>query len=174
MRLSEISPSGCSLPWVILQLLVVFSTHSKASLLSDHASIQSAAVKVPPVSVAGTPYFEYETQQLTEEVIKSIEVDSDAAEYISLFDFDNGAYTDTFRPSTHKKCKVFPGDEDWPSEKKWNKFDKLLGNALIPTTPLAAPCYPSWGEYSAEKCEEITAKWSDAYFQYACLLAFYP
>ena len=47
------------------------------------------------------------------------------------------------------------------------RFARLLGgDALIPTIPLAAPCYPDRAEYSAAKCEDITARWSDAYLQY--------
>lgn len=173
MRLSNTSlSSSSSLPWAIFPLLD-FTSHVNAlsSLsLSSRAPIGPAVAKVPAISSVGTPYFEYETRQLTDEVIRSIREDSSTAEYAGLFDFDNGVDADALGPATHGKCKVFPGDEDWPSEEKWDKFDELLGNALIPTIPLAAPCYPSWGEYSTDKCEEITAKWSDAYFQYGCLL----
>ncbi|KAK7750820.1 hypothetical protein SLS62_007219 [Diatrype stigma] len=164
MRLKA-KPSRCSdssLHWAIFQLLV-FTTNIGASW----AAAAAAVAKTPAISSAGTPYFEYETQQLTDEVIGRLRQDPDAAEYASLFDFDN----DSVDPENYDavlpkqgRCKVFPGDEDWPSDKTWDTFNGLLGNTLIPTTPLAAPCYPSRNEYSAEKCEEVTAKWGDAYF----------
>lgn len=166
MRSSETSLcSGSSLPWAVFQLLII-TTNIDASWAAA-----AAVTKTPAISSAGTPYFDYETQQLTDEVIERLRDGPDAAEYAGLFEFDNGVDPDDDVLPQLGKCKVFPGDEDWPSEKKWDKFNELLGNALIATTPLAAPCYPSWGEYGTAKCEEIGAKWTDAYFQYACLFA---
>lgn len=38
-------------------------------------------------------------------------------------------------------CRVFPGDEAWPSQETWDTFGKLLGGVLIKTVPIAALCY---------------------------------
>ncbi len=95
---------------------------------------------------------------------------SASAEYADLFDFDHDFGTaaganDASPPSGPGGCKVFPGDEDWPPESKWDAFDEQLDKALILTVPLAAPCYPERKEYDVKKCEDITARWADAYFQ---------
>ncbi|RYP69723.1 hypothetical protein DL771_005925 [Monosporascus sp. 5C6A] len=147
-----------NLPCAAVQL--AFVTRVGAS---DGETVEPVAVKVPSESLAGAPYFEYETSQLTDQALGRIRDDPDATEYADLFDFDSGISAGNHPSSGPAKCRVFPGDEDWPSERKWKIFNKLLGNALIPTTPLAAPCYPDWEVYDAAKCEAITANWGDAY-----------
>jgi hypothetical protein len=39
------------------------------------------------------------------------------------------------------KCKVFPGDNSWPSAERWTTFNTSLGGALIHSPPPAAACY---------------------------------
>ena len=161
---------GNGLPWAAAAQLASIISYAQAS---DAIITEGAAAKVTSISSAGAPYFEYETRQLTDEVIERLSEDPDLAADANLFDFDHGADADEEALGGlphHRRCKVFPGDNDWPTERIWDKFEKLLGGkkALIPTTPLAAPCYPDRPEYSPEKCEEITARWSDAYLQYAC------
>src|SRR5690606_32588724 len=64
------------------------------------------------------------------------------------------------------ECRSFPGDESWPSSDVWDTFDEVLGKgALIPTVPLAAPCYESWEVYDEETCSSIQENFSDPYFQ---------
>ncbi|RYP80263.1 hypothetical protein DL769_002565 [Monosporascus sp. CRB-8-3] len=171
MRLAEFLLR--SLPCAVVRL--AFVTRVSAS---DGVAAEPIAAEVASESLAGTPYFEYETWQLTDQVLERIRDDPDAAEYASLFDFDGSVSTGNHPSSRPPRCRVFPGDEDWPSERKWKIFNKLLGNALIPTTPLAAPCYSNWGVYDAAKCEAITANWGDAYIQEAenetCTLGAYP
>lgn len=63
------------------------------------------------------------------------------------------------------ECRTYPGDEAWPSQSDWNTFNDELGGALIPTIPVAAPCYNDWGVYDEEECAAVTANFSDPYFQ---------
>jgi hypothetical protein len=164
---------GQRLAWVTAAAQLL-STIPCAQAL-DAATIEGAgaAAQVGPVSAAGASYFGYETRQLTDEVVHLLYSNPDLAGDARLFDFDHKTDTDEEARSGahhHRRCKVFPGDDDWPSKSTWDKFERLLGGkgTLIPTTPIAAPCYPDRKEYSPEKCEEITAKWSDPYLQYVC------
>mgnify|MGYP001157749622 CR=1 FL=1 len=60
------------------------------------------------------------------------------------------------------KCKAFPGESSWPSAQTWAKFNKTLGGALIKTVPLAAACYPEWGEYyNPEECQRVRESWTN-------------
>ena len=163
---------GQSLAWVAAAQLL--STIPYVQGLLGPAAIEGAAAKVGRASAAaGASYFEYETHQLTDEVLHRLRGDPDLAVDAHLYDFDHE--TDTGEearsgPPHHRRCKVFPGDDDWPSERTWDRFESLLGGkgTLKPTTPLAAPCYPDRKEYNPEKCAEITARWSDPYLQYVC------
>ncbi|KAI4592656.1 hypothetical protein KJ359_010558 [Pestalotiopsis sp. 9143b] len=65
------------------------------------------------------------------------------------------------------ECRTYPGDEAWPSQSDWNTFNDELGGALIPTIPVAAPCYNDWGVYDEEECAAVTANFSDPYFHEA-------
>ncbi|KAK0751294.1 hypothetical protein B0T18DRAFT_361701 [Schizothecium vesticola] len=58
-------------------------------------------------------------------------------------------------------CKVFPGDEQWPSRQTWNAFNASVEGALIETVPLAAPCYNNWPQRDATRCQAVTDRWSD-------------
>ena len=153
-----------SLLWAAAQMMIL------RHVAPAHATFEGAAVaKVSAVSSAGAAYFEYETLQLTDGVIERLRHDPEMAEHAGLFDFDHGVGEAQGGQHHHHqgRCKVFPGDDEWPSQRTWDRFARLLGgDALIPTIPLAAPCYPDRAEYSAAKCEDITARWSDAYLQY--------
>ncbi|KAK3319430.1 hypothetical protein B0H66DRAFT_268676 [Apodospora peruviana] len=50
------------------------------------------------------------------------------------------------------KCKVFPGDRNWPSDSEWLRFNSSLGGALLKPRPAAAVCYRSSPEYDAAAC----------------------
>jgi hypothetical protein len=44
---------------------------------------------------------------------------------------------------TNSRCKVYPGDTNWPSDDAWSKLNELSsGRLLAEPTPLAAVCYP--------------------------------
>ncbi|KAF2198717.1 FAD-binding domain-containing protein [Delitschia confertaspora ATCC 74209] len=100
--------------------------------------------------------FAFEKVQLTEKHLDSLS-DEDA----SLFAFQ---YSAAAKNSTPARCRVFPGDNKWPSEKGWAKLSRQLStpNGLIATVPQAAPCYP--GQYqNAAKCQQMTANWTNSY-----------
>lgn len=129
------------------------------------ADVEPAATTVSQTEAAGAPLLPFETLQLTDEVVGRIASDKATAEYASYFAFDNSSVSVESRRRTVQACKTFPGDSDWPSENIWNLFDKLLGNALIPTKPLGAPCYDSqWGEKDAEQCDVIVKNMTNANF----------
>jgi hypothetical protein len=91
------------------------------------------------------------TLQLTEAVLANLTAQNIAG--ISLFEFDT-------KPNANAKCKLFPGDADWPSKPIWSIFNLLTGNALIETVPIGAVCYQNTGVYSASACTELLAGWT--------------
>ena len=61
------------------------------------------------------------------------------------------------------RCKVYPGDANWPSDEEWMKLNQATGNRLfIKPQPQASVCYPG-PFYNAAKCAEITPIWSSSY-----------
>ena len=66
---------------------------------------------------------------------------------------------------SNQTCKTMPGDEGYPPQAIWDVFNKTLGNALVQTIPVAAPCYKSFGVYDSAKCDEITAIFTTAKLQ---------
>ncbi|CAI6341901.1 unnamed protein product [Periconia digitata] len=109
------------------------------------------------LTVSAPPLFSYETKQLTDDTVASL-----TAADQKLFGFDDTAVQSGLSRRSGE-CKVFPGDEDWPSDETWDRFDELVNGALIPTVPLAAPCYNSWNLYNAAKCAEISKSSTDPY-----------
>ena len=120
-------------------------------------AIEPAVATVSAKStIADAPLFNYETRQLTDEVIAKL-----SAEDAKWFG------TATATPRRERGfCKAFPGDDDWPSEHIWNRFNRLTDGALIPTIPLAAPCYKNFGVYNQTKCAAIAEDTEDIYTQY--------
>lgn len=136
---------------LIANLLVV------ASVVS---SLDPAVTFIPAESTkADAPLFEYETKQLTDGVIAKL-----SAEDAKLFGFDDSAVAPSFKKRSGF-CKIFPGDNDWPSQKTWDRFNELVDGALIPTIPLAAPCYRNFGVYDPEKCAAIAKNDTNPYAQ---------
>lgn len=109
-------------------------------------------------SVAGAPLFESEKFQLTDHDIAKLNHSQSA-----LVKFGSHGADKHARPTG--KCKVFPGDHQWPSRSAWSTLDNLLGGALIKTVPLAASCYSSWPEYDSEECTRISSQWTDSHLQ---------
>ncbi|KAF1843577.1 FAD/FMN-containing isoamyl alcohol oxidase-like protein MreA [Cucurbitaria berberidis CBS 394.84] len=66
--------------------------------------------------------------------------------------------------NTTSRCKIYPGDPEWPSDKAWSQLDVLTGKRLITgPTPLAAVCYPG-KDYDAAKCAGYTTPvWQRSY-----------
>ncbi|OTA99711.1 hypothetical protein M426DRAFT_27251 [Hypoxylon sp. CI-4A] len=48
-------------------------------------------------------------------------------------------------------CKIFPGEEDWPSDADWTRLNRTLGGALLKPRPAAAACYQG-PDFDAAKC----------------------
>ncbi|KAK5994153.1 VAO-type flavoprotein oxidase [Cladobotryum mycophilum] len=104
--------------------------------------------------VAGVPLFKYETEHLTEDILRRIPV-----EFAHLFAFN------TTSPILRQgECKPLPGDANWPSQSEWRVLNATLGGALISTVPVAAPCYHNWGVYDADKCAALTSNWIEPWF----------
>jgi hypothetical protein len=61
------------------------------------------------------------------------------------------------------KCKLWPGDADWPSDTRWNAFNSSLGGALIKGIPPASYCYPGDG-FDGAKCAAARAGFSSIVF----------
>ncbi|KGO48556.1 FAD linked oxidase, N-terminal [Penicillium expansum] len=116
--------------------------------------------QVSPASVAGAPLFDGEKFQLTDHDIAKLSQHQSA-----LVKFGSEGSDKTTQPTG--KCKVFPGDHQWPSQSEWSTLDSLLGGALIKTVPLAASCYSSWPEYDSEECERISSQWTDSHLHAA-------
>ncbi|KAH8729009.1 hypothetical protein GQ44DRAFT_823760 [Phaeosphaeriaceae sp. PMI808] len=66
------------------------------------------------------------------------------------------------------RCKVYPGDADWPSDEAWTQLNDLSGGRLIAEpTPLAAVCYPDQPSYDAAKCATYTVpQWQRSYMHF--------
>ncbi|KAF2689408.1 FAD binding domain-containing protein [Lentithecium fluviatile CBS 122367] len=62
-----------------------------------------------------------------------------------------------------QRCKVYPGDANWPSDLAWETLNKLTDNRLLTKpAPQASVCY-NGPLYDGAKCEEITATWNRSY-----------
>jgi hypothetical protein len=146
---------------------------SPAAVLGQSPSlpdVDPAATFVPVTSPAGAPLQEAETLQLTDAVIERLATEEGVSEYAEYFAFDDStAASDTrVRRAASASCKTFPGDSDWPKEIVWDIFNVLLGGALIPTKPIAAPCYDSkWGKKDSAKCTDITNNFTNPLFHEA-------
>jgi hypothetical protein len=108
-------------------------------------------------------YFTSEALQLTDSVLANLTALNLTA--VDLFTFSTNDTTDDTNDVSKRsttQCKVFPSDLFWPIDLIWDIFDLLLGGALIKTTPLAAPCYKTFGGENvanAAECAYISANW---------------
>lgn len=128
------------------------------------ANYMSAAVQsvASDSTDAGIDYFEFETAQLTPEVIANLATKGVAN--VSLFDFAAPGKPSVPRPP----CKAYPGTPEWPPEPLWSDFDSLVGGRLVKTVPLAAPCFSSWPEVKDDsRCAVVKSQWGIPRFQYA-------
>ncbi|OTA91975.1 hypothetical protein M434DRAFT_388087 [Hypoxylon sp. CO27-5] len=106
--------------------------------------------------------FEGETLQLTDAVIANL-TDLELSN-ITLFSFQNeSSSAETLaKRAIPGVCKTYPDDPYWPFQSTWALFNVLLGGALIKTVPYASPCYDSFGDHNASKCDFITNNWITA------------
>lgn len=52
-----------------------------------------------------------------------------------------------------QRCRVFPGDDLWPSETEWARLNRSLDGTLLRPTPAGAVCYPAHPAYDAARCQ---------------------
>ncbi|OTA95210.1 hypothetical protein M434DRAFT_69740 [Hypoxylon sp. CO27-5] len=61
------------------------------------------------------------------------------------------------------ECKVFPGDEAWPSPAEWARLNTTLGGALLNPKPSAAVCYQG-PDYDPTQCAFLLNNASSHYW----------
>jgi hypothetical protein len=81
--------------------------------------------------------------------------------------FQSGSSNATKPANTTSRCKVYPGDSEWPSVDAWAQLNELTGGHLIAKpTPMAAVCYPG-DNYNGTKCSEYTVTaWQKSYLHF--------
>lgn len=125
-------------------------------------------IVAPDTTNADVDYFEFETAQLTPQVIANLA--SEGAVDVSPFDFAVPGESSTQKGIPRPRCKAYPGTPEWPSDLVWKQFDTLLGGRLVKTVPLAAPCFNSWPQVKDEaRCAVVKSRWGTPRFQYAPL-----
>lgn len=123
---------------------------TRGSILS--ACLWAVALLSIP-SAAAPPLFESEKVQLTDGDLESLDPALRAP----------FAFGSSRRPLRHNsRCKVYPGDGDWPSEPVWGALKKLAGGAVVKPHPQATVCYDG-PFYDGAKCAELTAGWLNSY-----------
>jgi hypothetical protein len=131
--------------------------------------VTPAGATVSTDSSAGVALFPKEAVQLTDEALKTADSQTTEVDVGALFGFDGDDETNAVARRAIKsgQCKAFPGDSNFPKEKVWSIFDRLLGGALIRTTPIAAPCYKNstWNNYDEAKCADISARFTTSDLQ---------
>ncbi|KAI7784264.1 fad binding domain containing protein [Diaporthe eres] len=146
----------------LLGLFLVIQVHSSTAAIAD---IQPAVAFVAETEAAGAPLQDAERQQLTDDVVNRISSEKSTAEYASYFAFEDSPVSNANNRSAAAPCKSFPSDSDWPSHAMWDVFDRLLGEALILTRPMGAPCYDSeWGERDESECANTIRNSANADF----------
>ncbi|KAI1413400.1 FAD-binding domain-containing protein [Hypoxylon sp. FL1857] len=65
---------------------------------------------------------------------------------------DFGDETGVSLNSNVPDCKVFPGDDAWPSVAEWARLNRTLGGALLKPEPSAAACYPG-PDFDQAQCQ---------------------
>ena len=106
----------------------------------------------------GTSLFDYEQQQLTPELLGNLSRAETAL--LSIEQSHDGDTTFAGRGD----CKVYPGDEAWPSPELWDTLNSLTGGRLLKPIPAAHVCYSNTTEDIAA-CAVLTETWSSPYSQ---------
>lgn len=59
-------------------------------------------------------------------------------------------------------CKYLPSDACWPTISNWASLNKTVGDRLIATVPLAAPCHDDkYATSNSTRCAELQNSWMD-------------
>lgn len=91
----------------------------------------------------------FETAQLTEDDIGTS----------SLLAFGDASRAPPPRPS----CRAFPGSDDWPTRREWQRLNTTLQGLLLRPDPPAAVCYE--GEaHDEDACRELVLSAGDTHF----------
>lgn len=114
------------------------------------------------------------TQVLNERLPKQSRVrGSEALDYLSTFLISSTDVTKdhdlqpNYTLAGPNNCKVFPGDEKWPSKWLWNGLKLATLGGLIEPVPLSNVCYTNGtGEIDQDACDELTSSWNNARFMY--------
>ncbi|KAI1493810.1 hypothetical protein F5X96DRAFT_686316 [Biscogniauxia mediterranea] len=86
--------------------------------------------------------------------------DDDTADF-SAITFGN-ALGKTLSTNT-EQCKVFPGEDLWPSDQEWARLNASLDGVLLKPKPAAAVCYEG-PDYNAAQCEFLVQNASSTRF----------
>ncbi|KAI2615846.1 FAD binding domain protein [Hypoxylon sp. NC1633] len=148
-------------------LSTVLRTACAQTIILDNSTVSANESTVAPAvasvdaqeSNSTADLFKGETLQLTDAVLANL-TDLELTN-VTLFGFQNDSET-LSRRTLFGKCKTYPGDYLWPSKSTWRLFNILLGGALIETVPYAAPCYDTFGNYDADRCNFISSNWINA------------
>ncbi|KAI0118572.1 FAD-binding domain-containing protein [Hypoxylon sp. NC0597] len=141
------------------QTLIVDNT----TVAANESTVAPAVASVDAKESNSTAdLFEGETLQLTDAVIANL-TDLELSN-ITLFSFQNeSSSAETIaKRAIPGVCKTYPDDPYWPFQSTWALFNVLLGGALIKTVPYASPCYDSFGDRNASRCDFITNNWITA------------
>ncbi|KAF2180015.1 FAD-binding domain-containing protein [Zopfia rhizophila CBS 207.26] len=124
------------------------------TLFASSVLLAASLLSVP--SQART-LFKYERIQLTQEYLDTL-----PQEDAQLFAFEDKFVAAPNKTAT--RCRYFPDDGKWPSDKAWTKLGKQLSSvdALIKPVPQAAVCYPGPIQDDV-KCKQLTANWTNSY-----------
>ncbi|KAI5922009.1 hypothetical protein F4810DRAFT_712045 [Camillea tinctor] len=90
-----------------------------------------------------------------------ISLTDDDTIYFPAIRFGNALSTPPFAYS--QECKVFPGDDLWPSDQEWASLNASLDGALLKPKPAAAVCYEG-PDYDATQCEFLVENASSTRF----------
>lgn len=111
-------------------------------------------------ATAAPPLFASEKDQLTEAKVAALNQAG-----CSLFDF--GSSHPASSVNTTRRCKVYPGDSEWPSDDKWALLDTVTGGRLLTKpVPQAAVCYDG-PHYNGAECAKLSANWTNSYIHLA-------
>lgn len=138
--------------WLRTVIATLLGYSSIINAQSPPGAIPPAQTLVPETTAANGPLLGSERIQLTDAIIDRIASNEATSSIANLFAFDHNGTT----VNRNTACKTFPGDALWPSQSNWDIFDALLNDGLVPTVPIASPCYNSkWGAKDIAKCNNV-------------------
>ena len=125
-----------------------------ASALLNISVLSGAALTVEGL-LSPPDLFDWEKVQLSEGLISNGQLGS----------YLNFAESAQPSPLADRRCRVFPGDPDWPSADVWKDLNTTLNGALIKAVPAASPCYKqtAFNDYDESKCNAISGNWSGGF-----------